>query len=118
MGWTYTYKERGISVKDFFAHEFDYQKSDEEGGKYGKVVDCSASLSEAYLAYEIGDHNGKQRVIAIVCLMHHAPKSAYNLGYKDMDESMGPYNYNCPKRILDLLTPTEYEQAREWRQKK
>lgn len=26
-------------------------------------------------------------------------------GYKLMDESMNPYYYGCPARILDLLTP-------------
>lgn len=35
--------------------------------------------------------------------------------YKDMDETMGPAESECPNRILDLLTPTEHEYAQEWR---
>lgn len=37
--------------------------------------------------------------------------------YKDMDETMHPYYYDCPKGILDLLTPTDYESANAWREK-
>ena len=32
-----------------------------------------------------------------------------------LDESMGPCEADCPARILDLLTPTDKEYAREWR---
>ena len=37
--------------------------------------------------------------------------------YKDMDESSGPYAYDCPKSILDLLSPTTNEFALNWRRK-
>ena len=33
-----------------------------------------------------------------------------------MDETCGPYNCDCPKAILDLLTPTDSEWANKWRQ--
>lgn len=39
----------------------------------------------------------------------------YNFSYKDMDETMLPYEYNCPASILDLLSPTDNELATEWR---
>lgn len=44
-------------------------------------------------------------------------RKRYLFAYKDMDETMGPYNYDCPKSILDLLSPTDNEWANEWRQK-
>jgi hypothetical protein len=37
----------------------------------------------------------------------------YACGYKDMDESMHPYYYNCPVKYLDM-TP---EKCPEWREK-
>lgn len=37
--------------------------------------------------------------------------------YKVMDESRHPFSYDCPKRILDKLPPTDNELANEWRQK-
>lgn len=40
-----------------------------------------------------------------------------DFGYKDMDETMGPYDYRCPKSILKLLTPTKNMFANGWREK-
>ena len=34
-----------------------------------------------------------------------------------MSEDVLPYAYDCPKRILDLLSPTDNECALEWRRK-
>lgn len=44
-------------------------------------------------------------------------KDYFNFSYKDMCESAGPYRYNCPKGILDLLTATDNEYAINWRNK-
>lgn len=38
------------------------------------------------------------------------------VGYKDMDESMGPFYYGASKRVLDALTPTTDETALKWRE--
>lgn len=38
-------------------------------------------------------------------------------GYKDMDDTCGPNYYNCPLSILKLLTPTNNENANNWRKK-
>ena len=54
-------------------------------------------------------------VFAAIVLTSVNSKSYYNFGYKDMCETSGPYKYDCPKSILDLLTPTENEWANEWR---
>ena len=55
-------------------------------------------------------------VFAIVCLTSTNMKDYHSFSYKDMDESMGPYYYDCPKSILDLLSPTDNESANQWRQ--
>jgi len=36
---------------------------------------------------------------------------------KVMDESMGPYDHNFPLSFLEMLTPTEYEYAQQWRER-
>jgi hypothetical protein len=36
-------------------------------------------------------------------------------GYKLISESCGPSYYDCPKHILDALTPTNDSLAKEWR---
>lgn len=38
-------------------------------------------------------------------------------GYKDMDETMGPYYYECPLAYLDEAGETTHARAREWREK-
>lgn len=57
------------------------------------------------------------KVFAAITLTRIDNKDYYNFAYKDMDETMGPYEDKCPKAILDLLTPTEYEYAKEWRKR-
>jgi len=117
MGWVYTYKEPGKKVIDFFRKEFDFQRED---GHYGKVLDCAVvNMNTAYIAYEVGDAQGNRKVFAYVCLLHFVPnaRDGYNFGYKDMDETMGPNECDCPERILKLLTPTDNEYAKKWRER-
>lgn len=57
----------------------------------------------------------EQRVFAAIFLTSTDMTDYYNFSYKDMDESCGPHQTDCPKGILDLLTPTESEWANEWR---
>jgi hypothetical protein len=38
-------------------------------------------------------------------------------GYKDMDESMGPYDWSCPVAFLALAPQPEGDSAAEWRAK-
>ena len=59
----------------------------------------------------------EQRVFAAVFLTSTNAKDYYNFAYKDMDESYGPCQCDCPKGILDLLTSTENEFANAWRKK-
>jgi len=56
-------------------------------------------------------------VIGLVYLIRWAPKDHYNFGHKAMSEDMGPFEYDCPARILDMLTPTDIEYSKEWRAK-
>ena len=57
------------------------------------------------------------KVFAAIFLTSTDTKDYCNFSYKDMDETMGPYKYDCPKGILDLLTPTDNECANNWRAK-
>ena len=54
-------------------------------------------------------------VFAVVCLISTNVKDYYNFSYKDIDETCGPYQYDCPQSILSLLTPTDNKYANEWR---
>lgn len=56
-------------------------------------------------------------VWAAVFLTQVDMKDYFNFSYKDMDESAGPCQYDCPLSILKLLSPTDSEWANEWREK-
>lgn len=88
-------------------------------GRY-EVLKSSMVGSTYYAAvkrtiFATADKPESIQVFGTVCLTSTDSKDYYNFAYKDMDESMGPYKYDCPKGILDLLTPTENEYANEWR---
>lgn len=59
----------------------------------------------------------KREVFAAVCLTRTDTRDYFNFSMKLMDETFNPFYYDCPKGILDLLTPTDSERAREWREK-
>lgn len=59
----------------------------------------------------------EQEIFAVVFLTSVDMKDYHNFSYKDMDESVGPCYYDCPKNILDILSPTDSEFAKEWRRK-
>ena len=119
MGWTFTNKG-SQTTKEYFEHAFNYDKPAE--GRSGKIIRFSATWTTAYMAYEVkvpatDTLPAKTDVIAIVCLIRHVPNAVdgYTFGYKDMDESMGPSESRCPKTILELLTPTDSQYAKDWR---
>ena len=83
-----------------------------------RVLKSSMVGSTYYAAVET-IREGSREVWAAVFITYGQDRSDpyYNFGYKDMEESMGPYYYDCPKGILDLLTPTDNECANDWRRK-
>jgi uncharacterized protein DUF6927 len=44
-------------------------------------------------------------------------RGEHNFGYKPIDESMGPVVADAPAAVLDALTPTDHEDALEWRRR-
>lgn len=122
MGWTYTNKPKGMSVTDFFYEQGVTRWGPNVPATY-KVLDSAlVNLKTWYAAIErIDKVTGERRVWAAVIMVDFVPPKrrdsmmGNDFGYKDMDESMGPYQSDCPERILDLLTETDSEYANEWR---
>lgn len=103
MGWTTMHRYE--PVKELFTKQIEW-------GKRYKVIDCKiVHMTELYAA--ILDTQTNQ-VMGEVWLLRYY-KSGYNFGYKAMSESCGPYYFNCPKSVLDKLTPTEDINANTWR---
>lgn len=117
MGWTTTYKPKGEPILDFFIRQGVLTWSDDNPNTYRVLDSALVNMRTFYAAVEqINKETGKRIVWASVILVRHYPKDPhYNFGWKDMDESCGPYETNCPERILKLLTPTDNEYALGWR---
>lgn len=118
MGWTWYqaghYKNGKIDRKA----ELDVQFTWNENGRSVSVLKSIMRGSVYYAAVKSTNAtNGTECVFAAVCLTSTDMKSFYNFGFKDMSEDMGPGPDECPKGILDLLTPTDSEWANEWRER-
>jgi len=125
MGTTCTHKPKGTSVADFFLEHGVLRWGDDNPHTYKVLATALVNLTEFYAAVEMTHkETGERRVWAAVIKVTfvRTPRVSryrdgweHNFCYKDMDESMGPVQNNCPERILKLLTPTEYDYAKSWR---
>jgi hypothetical protein len=108
MGWYGIRKESNEKLKDVLINEL-FSPSDRN--KF-ELMAISMVGNTAYLATKIIS-TGK--VFASVVITKTDNSSYNNLWYKEMDETAGPHYYDCPQKILKMLTPTDSEYANEWR---
>lgn len=115
MGWTVGEKPQNVlaMIRELLTWEA-------EGYKNVCLDLAMVSMKTIYAAVERTTTDGQRDVWAAVFAIdfrtskEHGYKST-SFGYKDMDETMGPFERNCPERILNLLTPTNNLNANEWR---
>jgi hypothetical protein len=115
MGWYFMYSLDGHHGPKQY---LDAQLTHERPTCSSKVLRSAlVRMRVYYAAVETLYPDGKRDVWAAVCLVKYNPRARDRLifGYKDMEESMGPCETECPPEILDLLTETESENAKEWR---
>ncbi|MGB5083320.1 MAG: hypothetical protein WBO09_01670 [Methylocystis silviterrae] len=116
MGWLYMRSLDGHSgPRQYLDAQFTYERPNVTS----KVIKSALIRMRVYYAAveHIYKDIGQRDVWGLVCLVHYNPRDreGYIFGYKDMEESMGPCECECPSSILDLLTPTDNEYAQEWR---
>lgn len=111
MGWLWF--EKPSNIKEYFREQTEWEN---ESIALTVLDSAIVHFNEYYAAVErIDKTTGKRDVFAMVCMLAYDHSQFYNFGYKDMDETCGPNQTECPKRILKLLTPTDHEYARNWR---
>lgn len=116
MGWLYMQSLKGhYGPRQYLDAQFTFTRSE----LTSKVLRSAfVGMRVYYAAIEHIRHEKNERIVfAAVCLVRYNPRDreGYIFGYKDMDETVGPNESDCPEGILDLLTPTEYPYAQAWR---
>lgn len=113
MGWTGVFINKEVTprkaiedeIKRILRKEFELIKIVGKGSTY-------------YCAIKDKTHN---EVIGMVVptsvSTKYCSRNQYELIYKTISESSHPFYYDCPKSILNLLSPTEDDEANKWRAK-
>jgi hypothetical protein len=81
-------------------------------------LDGARAGNTVYLAIRSTEKaTGRAFVFAAVILISNTKKDGF--GYKDQTETMGPHQYDCPQRIMRLLSPITHlpyhGYAADWR---
>ena len=128
MGWTSYHATRFKEVKRGYKstmtvdvkREMDEEIFREWETSSGncKLIKSAMYGSTYYGAIQKTNSDTKEsEVFAVVVLTSVENNKFFNMSYKDMDETMLPFYYDCPEPILKLLTPTDNENANIWREK-
>ena len=104
MGWTGIYKKNVKSASDRKRILLD------ELNQENKIIDIANKGNTFYIAYKVNENE----IYALVILTEYRQNEFL---YKVMGEDVMPYQFECPKRILNKLTPTNNEYANKWREK-
>jgi hypothetical protein len=124
MGWLsmpLTSMGANKTPKSYLDAQFNYMRTHDDGSITDRRVVASSCLNNRtyYAAVQSHDNGMAGDIYAIICLVRWNPRASdgFVFGYKDLDETMGPCEAECPDRILRLLTPTTYEYAIAWRRR-
>jgi hypothetical protein len=122
MGWLFM-SRGGMSPfatpKAYLDNQCTYPPDPDKGRETGPAgAQIDGPFGAYYAACQSYDAEGPKETFAIICLVKWNPgaRSGEEFGYKDMSETMGPYHYDCPASILDLLGPPGNEYAANWRE--
>lgn len=88
--------------KEYHLPKMTVLKSVMKGSVYYGAIESINSLTNV------------KKIFAVVC---KTSVEGMEFGYKDMDETCGPYYFDCPNSILEILSETDNELALEWRKK-
>ena len=114
MGWLFMRDMGGHATpRAYLDNQFTYEREQHRL----TVLASSMVGSTYYAACERIEASGERQVFAVICLTKTSTgaRDGCTFGYKDMDETVGPYESDCPASILDELTETDYRHAIEWR---
>ena len=110
MGWTTIY-HHGESTRTLLDRELTWEDSN---ARVRPIKSAVVNFSTYYAAMAIEDkRSGKIDVIGMVAI---TKRNKRELSFKEISEDCGPCYYDCPARILELLSPVDSDNAKEWRE--
>lgn len=114
MGWIFKPED----VKNYTRLQIVMDQVNYTCDKYtDKVVYGKQYGSACYLAVRTTNHEtGESRTNGLVVLTSIRKDETCNFGTKYISEDMGPHYYCAPKKLIELLSPTDSEFANNWRQ--
>ena len=112
MGWTFYHVPEWFDRKA----EIDEKYNWSEDGVSVRVLKSAMVGSTWYGALRV-DNGESVEVTAEVVLTSMTSRDYFNFGYKAMSETVGPGESKCPAGILKMLTPTDSEFAKAWRER-
>ncbi len=107
MEWKSTHKQKGEKIGDFLNKELPINKKDEE------LISLFMYGNIAYVAIQNTNNN---EVSAQVILTKQDRNQYKNFSYKAIHENELPQHFDCSKGVLNALTPTDNENANQWRE--
>lgn len=109
MGWLFT---QGQTRRQLIEHlTAPWETEDRKGSTFKRYCNGNTLFTVAEV---VNKHTGEITRYIGVYLMQR--EQNYGWGYKDMDESMGPYQYGCPLSFFDLV-PDPGGYATDWRKR-
>jgi len=110
MGWTYAHRDKGYTDRQWFEKEHGerFKSSLVDCATKGGVFYAVMEVPAAECRYLVPDAKGMVRYCSLD-LIKWAPKDHHNFGWKSMGEFAGPYDAQCPAKLLDMLSPFKPE---------
>ena len=122
MGWSYCHRPEGKTDLQWFREDLwrdpEYQKRLIDGSTYRGAFYGVYETEAQHAPYLVPGDNGMVRLALVILVKRGRGADGYNFGYKDMDETMGPCESQCPARILDQLSPYKEDATgycKDWR---
>jgi hypothetical protein len=102
MGTFYSFESKNLTWKEFVYKEIE--------SEHCKILQCSIKGRIAYLACKVNTG----QVFGIVL---HLQTLDGQKGYKPIEETGGPLDFDAPASLIKKLSPTDNKNALEWREK-
>jgi hypothetical protein len=108
MGWLFYAPSRASLIRDLTA-----SKTYESGASFDTLKWTCVGNNLWAVQRNTRPDGAATTFVALYLLAN----SRHGWGYKDEDESVGPYHVNCPLSYLEGLSEPINEWSREWREK-